>query len=86
MQVAPLKTTYVLPWGQFLYVEGTGEEVRATFTTHDVVVRGSGLTPLLEDLAAQRVAHLEEPARTEKFTVTGSQVTSVSVSKADQLD
>lgn len=87
LQVALLKNTYVFPWGQFLYAEGTGEEVRATFTTHDVVVRGSGLSLLLEDLAAQRVARLREPARTEKFTsVPGPHVSSVSVSKAGQAD
>src|SRR3954447_7880032 len=67
LQVVLLKKTYVFPWNQFLYAEGTAEEVRAAFTTHDVVIKGAGLGLLLEDLTAQRVTQLREPARTDKF-------------------
>ena len=67
LQVVLLKKMYVFPWSQFLYAEGTEEEVRAAFTTHDVVIRGAGLGLLLEDFAAQRVTRLSEPARTDKF-------------------
>jgi hypothetical protein len=68
LQVILLKRVYVLPWTQFLYAEGTSEEVQAFFSTHDVTVRGSGLDLLLADFAAQQVAILKEPARTDKFT------------------
>jgi hypothetical protein len=47
LQVILLKRVYVLPWSQFLYAEGTGEEVQAFFSTHDVLVQGSGLDSLL---------------------------------------
>jgi hypothetical protein len=62
-----LQREYVLPWSQFLYAEGTNEEVQAFFSTHDVVIRGTELTSLLRDFAAQRVTILREPARVDKF-------------------
>jgi len=67
LQVILLKRVYVLPWSQFLYAEGTGEEVRAVFSTHDVLVKGSALDSLLADFAAQRIMVLKEPVRMEKF-------------------
>lgn len=67
LQVKLLKRVYVLPWSQFLYADGTGEEVRAVFSTHDVVVKGSDLDSLFADFAAQRIMVLKEPARTENF-------------------
>ena len=70
MQVILLKRIYSLPWSQFLYAEGTGEEVRAAFSTHDLVIKGSGLAPLLADFAAQQIAILREPARTDKFAAS----------------
>ena len=60
-----LKKTYVFPWSQFLYAEGTTEEVRMAFTTHDVLIKGALLGSLLDELTSQRVARLSEPARTE---------------------
>ena len=70
LQVMLLKRVYVLPWSQFLYAEGNSEEVRVVFSTHDVVVKGSGLDSLLSDLAAQQIVILKEPARTDKFGKT----------------
>lgn len=67
LQVLLLKRAYVLPWSQFLYAEGTGEEVLAFFSTHDVVVQGSGLGSLLADFASQQITVLKEPARVDKF-------------------
>jgi len=67
IQLILLKRTFVLPWSRFLYAEGDASEIRAAFSTHDVVVRGCGLDRLLGDLAAQRVAALREPARTDRF-------------------
>ena len=84
LQVALLKRVYVFPWGQFLYAEGTGDEVRAVFSTHDVVVKGGGLVALLNDLAGQRVSLLREPARADKFvTGVGPRIMEVSVRKVD---
>ena len=79
-----LKRTYVLPWSQFLYAEGADDEVRLAFTTHDVVVNGSHLDPLLADLSNQRVNLLREPVRAERFRhESGSQITGVSVRKVE---
>lgn len=39
LQVVLLKRVYVLPWAQFLYAEGTSDEVRAAFSTHDVLIK-----------------------------------------------
>jgi hypothetical protein len=70
LQVVKLKRTYVLPWSQFLYAEGSNDEVKAYFTTHDIVVTGSDLGSLLADFAAQQVTILREPQRTERFDPT----------------
>src|SRR5438093_13102691 len=79
LEVILLKRTYVLPWTQFLYAEGEEGEVRLAFTTHDVVVNGSHLEPLLADLSDQRVILLREPARAERFRhETGPLITGVS--------
>ncbi len=67
LEIVLLKRTYVLPWSQFLYAEGGEDEIRLVFVAHDVVVRGSGLSVLLADLAAQRVAAMREPSRTRAF-------------------
>lgn len=79
-----LKQSFVFPWSQLVYAEGTEAEVRIAFTTHDVIAKGQGLSSLLEDVATQRLTHLTEPARTEKFTplsrphITGLFVTRIS--------
>ena len=67
LHVILLKREYVLPWAQFLYAEGTNEEVEAFFSTHDVVIRGTELSLLLTDIASERVTVLREPARVGKF-------------------
>jgi hypothetical protein len=67
LEIVLLKRTYVFPWSQFLYAEGGDDEIRAAFTTHDLIVRGTGLTALLADFAGQRIARLQEPARTDRF-------------------
>ena len=85
LRVALLKRVHVFPWGQFLFAEGNGDEVRAAFATHDVIVKGSGLTALLDDLALQRVSLLREPARADKFVAggVGPRIVEVSVRKAE---
>jgi hypothetical protein len=67
LQVILLKRVYVLPWSQFLYAEGSSEEVQAFFSTHDVMVQGSGLDALLADFASQQITVLKEPVRVDKF-------------------
>jgi hypothetical protein len=71
LEIALLKRTYVLPWHQFVYAEGGDDEVHAVFATHEVIIRGSGLDELLNDIAAQRVAVMYEPSRTDRFSSTG---------------
>ena len=78
--VVMLKRAYVLPWAQFLYAEGTSEEVRGVFSTHNVIVRGSGLASLLSDFAAQHITMLKEPGRTDKFiAATGPRIVQLEV-------
>lgn len=85
LEVILLKRSYVLPWSQFLYAEGTSEEVRTVFTTHDLLVKGSGLASLLSDLAAQQIRVLKEPARADKFASTaGPRITAVTVKAAEE--
>jgi hypothetical protein len=67
LEIVLPKRTYVLPWNQFLYAEGGDDEIRVAFTTHDVVVKGSGLGVLLVEFADQRIARLQQPARTDRF-------------------
>ena len=87
LQVMLLKRVYVLPWSQFLYAEGNSEEVRVVFSTHDVVVKGSGLDSLLSDVAAQQIVILKEPARTEKFTSTeGPCISDLQVRRVEDTD
>ena len=84
LQVVMLKRMYVLPWAQFLYAEGTSDEVHAVFSTHDVVVKGSDLDSLLGDMASQQVTVLKEPARTDKFTSAGGpRITELEVRRAE---
>lgn len=84
LEILLLRRTYVLPWNQFLYAEGGDDEIRVAFTTHDVVVKGSGLGSLLVDLAGQRIARLQEPIRAERFANgKGASINGVSVTKIE---
>jgi hypothetical protein len=51
----------------FLFAEGGDEEIRLAFTTHDILIKGSGLGPLLVEFASQRIARLQQPARADRF-------------------
>ena len=46
LEIRLLKRTFVLPWSQFLYAEGTSDKIQVCFATHEVVVRGAGLGAL----------------------------------------
>jgi len=71
LEIALLKRTYVLPWNQFVYAEGGDDEVRVVFATHEVIIRGAGLTALLADMAAQNVTVIQEPTRADRFQSSG---------------
>jgi hypothetical protein len=62
------RQTVVLSWSQFVYAEGNSEEVRIAFASHDVVVKGAGLDPLLPAIAAHRIVSLRESVRSERFS------------------
>jgi hypothetical protein len=84
LEVVLLKRTFVLPWSQFLFAEGSNEEIRLAFSTHDVVVTGIRLDKLFEDLSARRLSRLQEPGRAERFSSAfGLQIASISVQKVD---
>jgi len=84
LEIVLLKRTYVLPWNQFLYAEGGDDEIRVAFTTHDVVVKGGGLSSLLADLAAQRIARLQKPTRADNFSNgTGPLIRELSVTNIE---
>lgn len=67
LEIVLLKRTLVLSWSQFIYAEGSDDEVRVVFASHDVVVRGAGLLALLASISAQRVISVREPTRPERF-------------------
>ncbi len=84
LEIILLKRTFVLPWSQFLFAEGGSNEIRLAFSTHDVFVTGSRLGMLIEDLSAQKLSRLQEPARPERFaSVAGPQITSISVTNVE---
>jgi hypothetical protein len=85
LQVTLLKHSYVFPWSQFLYAEGGNDEVRLTFTTHDVLVKGSSLNVLLTAISAHGVALIQEPTRLGRFTTgAGPYICEISVNKIEQ--
>ena len=47
LEVVLAKQTLILSWNQFVYAEGSDDEVRIAFASHDVIVRGAGLSMLL---------------------------------------
>jgi hypothetical protein len=60
--------TVVLSWHQFVYAEGNNEELRIAFASHDVLIKGAGLDPLLPAIASHRVVSLRESLRSERFS------------------
>ena len=68
LEIVLQKQTVVLSWHQFVYAEGDSEQVRMAFASHDVVISGSGLDPLLDAIAAHRVVSLRESVRSERFS------------------
>jgi hypothetical protein len=83
LEVVLLDKTYLLPWTQFLYAEGGDDEVRLVFATHDVIAKGSGLSALLADVAAQRLVGMDEPRRATSFGAGDRCVRKLAVRKAE---
>jgi hypothetical protein len=85
LHVVLLQREYVLPWVQFLYAEGTEDNVRAVFSTHDVEIQGRGLTALLADFASQRVSVLRQPSRADEFVASARRkITALAVRRAEE--
>jgi hypothetical protein len=85
LEIILLKRTYVLQWSQFLYAEGGNDEVRLTFSTHDVLIKGSNLNLLISTIAANGIAQLQEPARPDRlYAGTGTFIREISVEKIEE--
>jgi hypothetical protein len=68
LEVVLAKQTLILSWNQFVYAEGSDNEVRIAFASHDVVVRGAGLSMLLRAIPGHHVSSIREAARWEQFS------------------
>ena len=68
LEIVLQKQTVVVSWHQFVYAKGDGEHVRIAFASHDIVINGAGLDPLLSAIAAHRVVSIRESARSEHFS------------------
>ena len=64
LEVVLAKQTLVLAWNQFVYAEGSDGEVRIAFASHDVIVRGAGLSPLLRAIPGHHVASIRDECAT----------------------
>ena len=69
LEVILPKETLILSWNQFVYAQGGDDEVRIAFASHDVTVRGAGLSPLLPAIAGHHVASIRDVARNECFSL-----------------
>ncbi|MGO9227694.1 MAG: hypothetical protein ACLQKA_00590 [Bryobacteraceae bacterium] len=67
LEIVLLRQTVILSWNQFVFAVGGDDEVRIAFASHDVVVKGAELGPLLRAIAANRVARIQESGRGEHF-------------------
>lgn len=67
LRISLLQKWYVFPWNHFIYASGDGDEVKAAFTTHDVIFKGVGLWRLLDHIQNQSVVSVEVALRSEKF-------------------
>jgi hypothetical protein len=68
LEIVLPKQTVILSWNQFVYAEGCDDEVRITFASHDVIVRGAGLSSLLRAIPGHHVASIREVGRCERFS------------------
>ncbi len=85
LQIVLLKRTYVLPWSQFLYAEGGNDEVRLTYATHDVLVKGSNLEHLLAAIAGHGLVRIQESTRSDRFVnPAGLHIREITVERIEQ--
>lgn len=85
LEITTPRETVILSWNQFVYAEGSDVEVRIAFASHDVVVKGSGLDPLLHAIAANRVASIRVSSRAECFpSVAGRFISEIVVRKVEE--
>lgn len=73
LEVVSARQTVILSWKQFVYAEGADDEIRIAFASHDVIVRGCGLSPLLRAITGHQVLSIREPARSERFATPSAQ-------------
>ncbi len=84
LEISLLRETVILSWNQFVYAEGSNDEMRIAFASHDVVVRGTGLDPLLRAIADNRVALIRETVRSESFpSLAGAFIREIVVRKIE---
>jgi hypothetical protein len=84
LEVVLAKQRLVLAWSQFVYAEGSGDQVRIAFASHDVMVKGAGLDPLLHAIASHRVASIREDARSGHFSgAAGRLIREISIRKIE---
>lgn len=68
LEVILPRQTLILSWNQFVYAQGGDDEIRIAFATHDVIVTGVGLSPLLRAITGHHVVSIRELARSERFS------------------
>ncbi|MEO8663191.1 MAG: hypothetical protein ABI693_32335 [Bryobacteraceae bacterium] len=84
LEIVLAKQTLVLAWNQFVYAEGSDDEVWIAFASHDVIVRGAGLSPLLQAIPGHQLASIREPARAERFSgMTARFISGIEVRRVD---
>jgi hypothetical protein len=67
VEVVCPKQTVILAWNQFVYAEGSDDEIRLAFASHDVIVKGAGLLPLLQAITTQQVIAIRQSIRRAAF-------------------
>ena len=84
LEVVTPKQTVVLAWSQFVFAEGGDDEIRIAFASHDVVVKGAGLSPLLQAITSQEAVAIRQSARREAFSAsTGRFIREIEVRRID---
>ena len=84
LEIQLIKKTYVFPWSQFIFAEGDADEIRISFSTHDVVIIGEELNRLLTDIVSQRVNLLKEAVRAKSFRqIPEPHITKISIKKVE---
>ena len=85
LEIITPRQTVVLAWSQFVFAEGSDDEIRIAFASHDVIVRGAGLLPLLQAITTQQAVSIRQSARHETFPAqaTGRFIREIEVRRID---